>query len=64
MKFVLGRIKKKKFDSTGTFRISKSYSALCIRFCLFPLFYVTLTLPAKSAYVGLAEVVSVVVAIL
>ena len=53
-----------KFDSIGTFRISKSYSALCIRLCLFPHFYVTLTLPMKSAYVGLAEVVSVVVAIL
>ena len=53
-----------KFDSIGIFRISKSYSALCIHFCLFPHFYVTLNLPAKSAYVGLAEVVSVVVAVL
>ena len=53
-----------KFDSKGTFRITKSYSALCICFCLFPRFYVTLTLPSKSAYVGLTEVVSVVVAIL
>ena len=53
-----------KFNTIGTFRIIISYGALCIRFCLFPHFDVTLILSAKSAYIGLAEVVSIAIAIL
>ena len=49
-----------EFTTIGTFRISKSYSTLCIRFCSFVHFYVTLTLPTRSADVGLVEVVSVI----
>ena len=47
----------------GTFRFSKACSTLCIRFCSFLHFYVTLTLSVKFAGIGLAEVVTVIVAI-
>ena len=53
-----------KFNTTGTLRVSKSYSVLWILFCSFPHFYVTLTFPAKSSSVGVAEVDSVFVSTL
>ena len=52
-----------KFNTVGPLRVSESYGALCIRFCSFLHFYVTLTLSVKFAGIGLVDVVSIVVAI-